>query len=289
MAQYRLIYQGAGTGERITALSHLEFRVWVQYQLSADDYGVCPAEAVKLQGDNVALQDESQRRIQTAIERLIAVQLCGVFQDGRRRYLYQPDWQDRQKIRHFTATSHPAIPAEELRKCSAKTQAIFRERFRNSSEEFPLHARACDAHANANADQRSEPDVPPTGSRRGPRAHAAGALAGTLPRDHVDHGWCGARFCVKASQINELVRRYGAGGETAVPAWLTTLEAGLGPEDSPGGPVWVLQHFDAWLTREGRLKAAPRPAPAAVVSSSSVPDAAETRRYLEDARRRAGQ
>src|SRR5436189_4853185 len=105
MPTYRLIEKSAGTGERITQLNHLGFRVWAQYQLSADDFGVCPAEAVKLQGENLALQREPARRIQDQIETLVTVGLCGTFNDGSRRYLFQFDWQDYQKIKHPSKTA----------------------------------------------------------------------------------------------------------------------------------------------------------------------------------------
>lgn len=129
-------------------------------------------------------------------------------------------------------------------------------------------------------DQRV-PISPPQRVRPG----APGALAGALPRDHIGHGWCGARFCLSAKEFNTLVRRYGDGGEAAVTQWLAQLDAGLGPSDSPGGPVWVLQHFDAWLVQQGRMKPAPRPVAAA--APSAVPGVEETRRISEAARARA--
>lgn len=276
MATYRLIHREASTGERSSSLSHLGFRVWVQYQLSADDYGICPAEAAKLQGDNPVLLDESTRRVQAEIENLIGVRLVGAFLDGKRRYLYQPDWQDWQRIEHPTQTPLPCIPGELFGELSPKTQKLFAEKHPKRSQIFALHARARDAHANANASDLR--DGVPEQPARPRRVQAPGALAGALPRDHVNHGWCGARFCVTSKQFGELARRYGAGGEAAVTTWLGELEAGLGPEESPGGPVWVLQHFDAWLVQQGRMKPAPRPAAAA---PSAVPGVAETERlYL---------
>lgn len=145
---------------------------------------------------------------------------------------------------------------------------------------------AVERRRNAPPDPDPDPD-PSTDAKnasvpRVRRPQAAGALAGTLPRDHVDHGFCGARFCVKANHLGELIRRYGADGDTAVPRWLAALDAGLGPEDSPGGWVWVLQQFDAWLVRLGRLKT---PGPVPVPRRSDVPDVDETRRMM-DARER---
>jgi len=87
-----------------------------------------------------------------------------------------------------------------------------------------------------------------------PAPHAP-ALAGSLPRDHVDHGFCGSRFCVKAATVADMARRYGDGGDVAVQTWLQSLNDGLGAHQSAGGPVWVLQQFDAFLVASGRVSA----------------------------------
>lgn len=155
MPTYRLIEKSAGTGERITQLSHLGFRVWMQYQLSADDFGVCPAEAVKLAGENLALQGEPLKRLQEQIENLIAVGLCGVFQDGSRRYLFQFDWQDYQKIKHPSKTALPPVPDEQLAQCSVSTQALFRDHREKRNGSFRPHGNA-DANATALATASAE-------------------------------------------------------------------------------------------------------------------------------------
>lgn len=85
------------------------------------------------------------------------------------------------------------------------------------------------------------------------RAHAPGPLVGSLPRDHMDCGFCSSRFCVKAKTVADLVRRYGEGGEAAVQTWLQSLHDGLGAHESAGGPLWVLQQFDAFLLASGRV------------------------------------
>lgn len=80
----------------------------------------------------------------------------------------------------------------------------------------------------------------------------------------MDCGWCGARFCVTVKTLTQMARRYGEGGEAAVVGWLGAFEAGLRPDQGVGGPVWVLQHFDAWLVTQGRLTAAPTTVAAAL-------------------------
>lgn len=87
------------------------------------------------------------------------------------------------------------------------------------------------------------------------RGRSAPALAGSLPRDHLTHGFCGTRFCVTAKMTADMVRRFGDEGETAVQIWLQSLNDGIGPHESAGGPVWVLQQFDAFLVASGRVSA----------------------------------
>lgn len=147
MPTHRVIEKTAGTGERTGSLSHLGFRVWMQYQLSADDYGVCPAEAEKLRGDNPALHAEPNKRIQDQIEQLIDVGLCRSFKDGKRRYLYQTDWQTFQRIKHPSKTALPPVPPEELEKCCDKTRELFLKFHPKIAGDFRPHA-----NANANAD-----------------------------------------------------------------------------------------------------------------------------------------
>lgn len=142
MATHRVIEKSAGTGERSGSLSHLGFRVWVQYMLSADDYGVCPAEAAKLQGDNPALNDEPMKRVQDQIENLVTIGLCGAFKDGKRRYLYQTDWQTYQRIKHPSKTALPPIPAEVLEKCCDKTKELFLQFHPKIAGDFRPHGNA---------------------------------------------------------------------------------------------------------------------------------------------------
>lgn len=98
--------------------------------------------------------------------------------------------------------------------------------------------------------QRTDPERTPPASVT---TRAPLALAGSLPRDHMDCGFCGTRFCLKSKTVRDLVARYGDGGEAAVPAWLKALNDGLGPSQSPGGPLWVIQQFDAHLLAIGRM------------------------------------
>lgn len=270
MATYRLIHCVAATGERSSSLNHLQFRVWMQYQLSADDYGICPADASKFRGDNPALREESDRKVQTAIEAVIKVGLVGTFMDGRLRYLYQHDWQDWQRIKWPTETTYPVPPAEVLAKCSPSTVELFRKRCDRTGEKLPLHACARDANATANApalEEGSGETRPQTGlTTRGANA------PNSLPRDHIRHAVCGQqyRFCLSENVFGKLAKQYGGTDDEArlaIQGWVNRIET---EHESIGDFLWIQDHFTAFLRQSGRLKDAPR------VTSPDQPPAPNT-------------
>lgn len=108
----------AATAERLASLTDLEYRVWTQYMLSADDFGVMRFSARTLQDDNDALASRPEKVIQAALA-AVADKLLAVFEHGGRRYVYTPDWQDQHHVRYPARTSHPAPPVEH---CSTHTQ-----------------------------------------------------------------------------------------------------------------------------------------------------------------------
>lgn len=280
MADYRLIFRNAATGERTSSLSHLGFRVWTQYQLSSDDFGVCPALAAKLQGDNDALHAEPEKRIQAEIENLIAINLCQVFTDGRRRYLYQWDWQDWQRLKHATSTTLPPVPAELLEKCSPKTRKLFADFHPRLREGLPPHARACDAPAPADAPADALEGGPgetahhPPLARRVSVVDRAGALGlvspGAWQRQHATHAlrdvtcdW----VCLPQAVYDEWLRRLMAAGTPAeqaaadIRAWVADVkarwhESGQVPGDSIFD-FWRHEWQRTWGTN--RASSAPRP------------------------------
>jgi hypothetical protein len=81
---------------------------------------------------------------------------------------------------------------------------------------------------------------------------APGPLAGSLTRDHIDHAHCLSRFCVSHKVFADMAKRHG--DAVVVLEWLRALDAGLG-DKAAGGPLWLLQHFDAWLASTGKLDA----------------------------------
>ena len=125
MPQDRFLHPRLGHSEKVTRLTDFEYRVWTQYILSADDFGVMRASAVTLQADNDALAAKKAALVQRALEQLIHIGLLRAFMHQGRTYVYQPDWQDWQHVGYPRATIQPLPPEESLAKCSEKTQKHF--------------------------------------------------------------------------------------------------------------------------------------------------------------------
>jgi hypothetical protein len=121
----RLFHARLGHSEKVSRLSDSEFRVWTQYQLSADDFGVMRAEAVQLQADNDALAKKPASQVQRAFDAVIDSKLLGVFKHQGRRYVYQRDWQTFQKVEYPRMTQNPKPPADAVGFCDAPTQELF--------------------------------------------------------------------------------------------------------------------------------------------------------------------
>lgn len=125
MPQDRLRSPRAGHGRRTSALNDFEYRVWDQYQLSADDFGVMRCSALTIQNDNDALAQRPQDDVQAALERLIAVGLVLVFEHQERRYICQPDWQEFQKVEYPRVTLLPRPSPEVLERLEPSTRRLF--------------------------------------------------------------------------------------------------------------------------------------------------------------------
>lgn len=125
MPQDRLLHPKAGHSDKVSLLTDLEYRVWTQYLLSADDFGVMRCSAVTLQADNDALHGRPAKVVQRAIDHLIVVKLIDVFEHQGRRYGFQDDWQEFQKVEYPRATIEPKPTAEALQRCSEPTRHLF--------------------------------------------------------------------------------------------------------------------------------------------------------------------
>ena len=99
----RLFHPRLGHSAKVSSLSDLEYRVWTTYVLTADDFGVMRASPLAIQAASTALEHRTRRTIATCLDRLITVDL---YAQGD-RYLYQPDWQEFQKVRFPARTICP--------------------------------------------------------------------------------------------------------------------------------------------------------------------------------------
>lgn len=172
MPDDRFLHKRLGRSARVCNLSDFEFRVWVQYELSADDCGVMPMTGVQIQADNDYFSEQPSDRILAALRHFVDVGLLARFDHQRRAYVCQLDWQDFQKVRHPRESHLPMPPDEMRRRMTPATIELFdlrqRSRARDTSEplpkdsgkvseKFPSPARA-DAIAKrltANGDRRS--------------------------------------------------------------------------------------------------------------------------------------
>lgn len=112
MPDDRFLHKRAGHSEKVSRLSDLEFRVWTQYLLSADDFGVMRFSALTIQADNSALEQRPVKAITAALNQLVTVRLLHPFYHQSRAYLYQHNWQDWQKVTYPRLSIEPKAPIE---------------------------------------------------------------------------------------------------------------------------------------------------------------------------------
>ena len=107
MPSDRLFHPRLGHSVKVSSLSDLEYRVWTTYVLAADDFGVLRASPVAIQAASTALEQRPSRTMTKCLDRVIAVDLVRTFTHQGERYLYQPDWQEFQKVRFPARTMQP--------------------------------------------------------------------------------------------------------------------------------------------------------------------------------------
>lgn len=149
MADARILHRSAGSSAKVSALGDLEYRVWTQYILSADDFGVLPASPKAFQAENLNLHDRPARKVTAAIEAIVGITLLALFEHQSQSYLWQYDWQDWQGIRYPRATVRPIPSLADRQLATPKTRDLFqnhpsilRESSRKISENLPIPVRA---------------------------------------------------------------------------------------------------------------------------------------------------
>jgi hypothetical protein len=138
----RFLHPRALHSTKVSSLTDVQFRVWVTYQLLADDYGVSRRSAIAFQNANRALATRSKRVIEQALDTLVTVGLLMPFEHQGEPFVCQLTWQDFQKIRYPRETLLPLPPAAILAQCSPDTAELFRKHFGNVSAELPSLPRA---------------------------------------------------------------------------------------------------------------------------------------------------
>lgn len=127
MAEDRFLHPALGHSDKVNLLTDLEFRVWIQYLLTADDFGVMRFSAVTVQSASDALSVRSGRMIQRCLERLVDVGLLVDFEHQKRKYLCQLDWAEKQPMRFPRSTTNPPPPLPILSRSKEETVGRVRD------------------------------------------------------------------------------------------------------------------------------------------------------------------
>lgn len=262
-------------------LTDLQHRVWTQYLLSADDFGIMHATAVKLQADNLSLSRRPVKVIARCLEALIVCGLLRVFEHQGERYVYSYNWQQWQKIEYPRQTDTPPLPLDALEQCDDSTRALMmkhpggqrKDRRRPDDDQSYL----------GRASQRDSEGIPPT--RAGAPAKRLTANAnGVRLTAHGSEGGPGETAPPMDVWARELVGRYPAQGRcgwnlverplfaaltsdptlTPEQAWVW-LQARL--EQHAGSHQWrvkgMIPRLDKWLREGMYLQELPSEAPVA--------------------------
>lgn len=217
----------------------------------ADDAGRLRGEPRMLASLLYPYDDDAKDCIDVWLDELHAEQCIARYTHEGQRYLCLTKWASHQRIDHAAKSKLPGPD-------DPSSVAHVREESRGVAS--PISEHASGAETFSQEGKGSEEGIKEgtkewSGTRT--RTQAPGALDGTLPRDHLDHAWCGSRFCLEPKTLARLERRYGDGARERVPEFLRGVDARLGSDRAYGGPLWLEKHFDAWLVAQGRVDAPP--------------------------------
>lgn len=261
----RFIHPKLGHSQKVSKLKDFEFRVWVHYILSADDFGVMRATAAKLRADSDALDSRSAKTIEHALEVIVSCGLVRVFHHQERAYVYQLDWQDFQKVTYPAKTINPAPTGDDLEKCSEATKALFsihpgakklsknfrtttevvQEFSRSSPEELPSRGKRLTANGDGSRLMANGSEGGPgeTAKQIGPRDVWWGELLRRYPANRT------RQSILVQQQFNDaFARDPRPDGEV----WADILD---GLENALDGYEWRVKGMapalDKWLARKG--------------------------------------
>lgn len=262
----RFLHPRLGHSEKAASLTDLEYRVWTQYILSSDDFGVMRAEAVKLQADNDALMARKPAIVQRAFDRVIGVGLLRTFIHQGRRFVYQHNWQEYQKVEYPRDTQNPKPPDDALAACDESTRELFglhpggkigklakRQRNESGTGREPVGNDLENESQTDPAYARARPPETAKAKANGLRQEANGSRP--VPsiarhREHMNHVACGIA-CVPAFLHDEFVRalnRPADQREAAAEELFKGYRAHMDAWEATGDPVGDVNKFwRAWF------------------------------------------
>ncbi len=121
----------------MSALNDLEYRVWTDYELVADDFGVLPYSPSMVRAGNPALAARPEPVIQSALNTLVTVGLVLRFEHQGQSFICDPTWQKFQKIERPRRTHYPLPDPATMERCTAETILLF-ARYHPAASAFPF-------------------------------------------------------------------------------------------------------------------------------------------------------
>lgn len=207
MPDDRMLHRCQGHSAKLTQCDHLAYRVWNQYLLSADDFGVMVDEAAKIRGDNLALMRETEAEIRRCLDLLLSLGLITGFEHQGQRYICSLKWQDYQKIAYPRTSYLPDPSSEVFDKLSSKTRLLFKKKKKakeGDGHRLTANGKRLKARSKEESDGRLTPDalvelwnttvgatdLPKVAELGGARRSAALARL----KEHPDAAWWTAYF-----------------------------------------------------------------------------------------------
>jgi hypothetical protein len=264
----RFLHPRAGRSVKVSMLTDLEYRVWTQYLLSSDDFGVMRKSALAIQNGNDHLANRKQTQIQRCLETLTRIGLLQKFEHQGRWYLFQHDWQKWQKVEYPRATNEPQPPPESLALCDEATAELFGKhpggKTQKLSKRSPNVSQMVPESPPNDLEKSATTRAGAPAERLTAKANANGLGERRAPlidqREHRNHAQCG-RVCLHASLFGEFVRRRNHDqADREIRDWALGVETdwsiGTHQHHEPGEPFafWRARYDEQWPAAPKAIK-----------------------------------
>ena len=230
MPDDRFIHPRAGRSHKITMLTDLEYRVWTQYLLCADDFGVMHCTAVAIQNANLHLARRPAKMIKRCLEALVSGGLVRRFEHQGQPYIFQPDWQRWQKVEYPRSTVNPAPMGADLEACDQGTRLLFVQ------------------HPGGKRKGRRATDSPNESAAIPIVVGAHSERACRIDSQDVPTTRAGARETAKANGYRLPAQAEGVQGEFPGDRWFVELKAAYPPSAVSDGHLTQTAFIDAVLS-----------------------------------------